>query len=140
MTNEKKLPRTEIFLVMKEIHDGSVMMVEGLLPAANYYFDGLARAALHSPPHVTLETAHPEYHLVQMIHLPREHSGKWHATHHSFGGWPDFAPTMEYVVSIAAYSNSKDKTLKMMKAAIEYSEKLLDEEVAPRNGEFPFEL
>jgi hypothetical protein len=125
---------------MKELHDGSVMMVEGLLPASNYYFDGVARATLHSPPRVTLEEVHPAYHLAQMIHLPHEQSGQWHATHHAFGGWPEFAPTMEYVVSVAAYSNSKEKTLKMTKAAIEYSEKLLEKEVAPRNGEFPFTL
>ncbi|MCP2124421.1 UNVERIFIED_ORG: hypothetical protein J2Y93_004579 [Pantoea agglomerans] len=140
MTATQKLPRKEVFLVLKEISSGDIIMAEGLLTASNYYFDGLARTHLQHPPLVTLEEFDPRYRLAQVIHLPNENVGKWHATHHAFGGWPEFVPEMEYVISVAAYSNDKARTLKMLKAGVEYSEKLLDGSVAPREGEFHFDL
>ncbi|HHE8494760.1 hypothetical protein NFL61_23040 (plasmid) [Enterobacter ludwigii] len=140
MTAPQKLPRKEVFLVMKEISGGEIVMAEGLLAASNYYFDALGRAAAQQPSSVTLEEFDPQYRLAQMIHLPDERTGKWHATHHSFGGWPEFVPEMEYIVSVAAYSNSKARTLEMLKAGVEYSDLILNGSVAPREGEFPFDL
>lgn len=131
------IQRREVFLVMKEIFDGTILYVEGLNHARQYFFDGHARVGVSPGASASFVEFSTNDRPMQLFHVPNDNWGQWQAAYHDFGCSPTFGePELEYIIFVGAYSNDRDRTYELMREGVDRAWEIIEGERELRDGEF----
>lgn len=125
--------RHEIFLVAKCLHDGQILLVEGLNPATYYFNDGIVR---HKPgtSGINIEIIEDEF---AVIFYNQSDSLPWHGQISNFTANPGYRrkkDELETIIFVASYGDTKER----MKEGFEFAFRRVDELLKgakPRHGE-----
>ncbi|MEQ9864639.1 hypothetical protein [Pectobacterium aroidearum] len=132
------IQRREVYLVLKQLSDGRLFYVEGMRSARNYFFDGHVRVLTAQSDSASFIEFEPGERPMQLFHIPDEKGGtQWQAAFHDFGCSPEFGkPKLEYVIFVGAYSNSRERTIKLMSMGMAHAWEIIDGKRELREGEF----